>query len=344
MWKPGRLYLKADINENLLNVLLRVFGISSISPALEIKSNLDDIVEASLHIAKRTLKKGLSFAVRCRRVGSHPYKSEDVCRVVGQKILESFPDLDLRVNLKEPDITIGIEIREDRAYIYTDTIKGFGGMPLGTQPKLVCLLSGGIDSPVACWMATRRGSPIIPLYFDNNPFTIEDAKEYVIKVAQAIFKWAPGFSHKMYIVQHGENLREFMEKCPARLVCILCKRMMYRVAGRVARMCGAEGIVTGEIIGEQASQTLWNLRILDEAVKDYPIYRPLLCFDKVEVERIARRIGTYEVSIKGVGGCKAAPKYPRTKARLEEVFEAESKLDIEEMVKRTLESLKSIKL
>ena len=340
--RPGRLYLKAQVNENLLKVLSKVFGISSLSPAVETGSSLREIVESCLKVASARLRRGCSFAVRCRRVGDHPYTSEDVCRDVGSRILEAFPEMDLRVDLESPDVTFWVEVRDKEAFIYVDTLRAPGGMPLGTQPKLVCLLSGGLDSPVACWLAMRRGSPIVPLYFDNSPFTPEADRVRAVEAAKAVFEWAPGFPRRLYIAQNGSNLKEFLEKSPRRLICLLCKRLMYRIAEKVADLVGAAGIVTGEIIGEQASQTLWNLKVLDAAVTKYPVYRPVLCFDKVEVERLARKIGTYEISAKAAGGCEAAPSRPRTKASLEEVLEAEKEVDVTRMVERSLSSLESV--
>jgi len=342
--RSGRLYLKAPVDSDLLTTLSRIFGISSISPAVETSSNLKEIVDSCLKVASANLRRGCSFAVRCRRVGSHPYTSETVCREVGRRILEGFPDMGLRVDLESPDVTLWIEVRGEEAFIYTDILEGAGGMPLGTQPRLVCLLSGGLDSPVACWLAMRRGSPVTPLYIDNSPFSSETERIRAFETAKVVFRWASGFSRRLYVAQNGANLKEFMEKSPRRLLCILCKRLMYRIAERVADLVGAVGIVTGEIIGEQASQTLWNLKVLDEAVARYPVYRPVLCFDKVEVERLARKIGTYAVSAKAGGGCKATPSRPRTKASLEEVLEAEKRVDIERMVERSMESLELVTL
>ena len=165
-----------------------------------------------------------------------------------------------------------------------------------------------------------------------------------MNVAEALFDWAVGFPRKVYVVQHGENLKRIIEDSSRRFTCLLCKRMMYRVAERLAEMTGAEGIVTGEAIGEQASQTLTNLRVLNDAVKKYPIHRPLLGFDKEETETIARKIGTYEVSSRKASGCTAAPSKPATMAKLEEVMEAEEKLNIKEMVEKGIESLKVVKV
>lgn len=342
--KYGRIYIKTESAVKASHALSKIFGVSSISPAVSAASQLRHIMTKSLELAEKVLQEGSSFAVRCHRVGVHPYRSMDVNREIGRQILTTLEGRNVRVDLKKPDRVIGIEVRDEDAYVFSETIKGVGGMPLGTQPKVVCLLSGGIDSPVACWLMMKRGCPIIPVYFDNSPFTDEATTRKAIATAKKLFEWAIGFPQKLYIVPHGENLSVFQEKSPRRLTCILCKRMMYRIAERIADGEKAEGIVTGESIGEQASQTLQNLHVLNEAAQRYPVYRPLLGFDKTETEDLARKIGTFEISIKKAKGCVAAPKKPATKARIEEVRIVEGKLNIEEMVKDSLANSKIMDL
>jgi len=337
---PGRIYVKTETPVEMSEKLVKVFGVSSVSPAIETTSNLEDIEKKSLELAREKLGQNSKFAVRCRRIGSHQYTSMDVCRKVGQVILDGLVDRKLRVDLKNPDVEIQIEVREDKAYVYSEVLYGPGGFPLGAQPKLVCLLSGGIDSPVACWLVMKRGSLTTPIYFDNYPFTDETTLKRAVAVAKKLAEWAVGYPMKLYVVPHGPNLIEIKEKCPERLTCILCKRMMYRIAEEIARRERAEGIVTGESIGEQASQTLWNLKILDEAAKQFPVYRPLVGFDKVETENLARKIGTYEVSIQRAKACEAVPKKPATKASLKSVHKAEKTLDIEEMIRKSLKNVK----
>ncbi len=343
--KHGRLFLKTSLTTEASAKLARVFGISSLSPALETNSNLNDIVNKSVFLADSTLQQGNSFAVKCRRVGHHPYASTDVCRQVGRQVLDAFPERGLTVNLKSPDATLGVEVRNNQAFVYSVVVKAAGGMPLGTQPRAVGLLSGGLDSPVACWLMMKRGCPIVPLYFDNAPFTDESTTERAINVAGVLFDWAIGFPRRVYVVSQGPNLEAFRGKRRfERLTCILCKRMMYRIAEKIADMVRAEGIVTGEAIGEQASQTLRNLRVLNSAVTKYPIHRPLLGFDKAETEQIARKIGTYEACIQKAKGCTAVPRKPVTMAKLQEVAQAEETLDIEGMVERSVKTLRIVNL
>jgi thiamine biosynthesis protein ThiI len=343
--KYGRLFLKTSLTTESSTKLARVFGISSLSPALETTSKLEDIIDKTVFLAGLTLHQKTSFAVRCRRVGNHPYSSTDVCKEVGSHVLNAFPERRLKVNLKNPDATLGVEVRDDQAFVYPVTVRGAGGLPLGTQPKVVGLLSGGVDSSVACWLVMKRGCPVVPLYFDNTPYTDEATTERAINVAAALFDWSIGFPRRVYTVSHGPNLAEFKEQRRfERLTCIICKRMMYRIAEKVADTIRAEGIATGEAIGEQASQTLRNLRLLNSAATKYPIHRPLLGFDKSETERIARRIGTYKASIQRAKGCAAVPRKPVTMAKPQDVAEAEEALDIGKMVERSIKTLQIVKL
>ena len=338
----GRIYVKTENAVETASKLIQVFGISSVSPAVETSSEMDEIIEVTLEVASGTIKMKDSFAIRCHRVGSHAYSSMDVCRQVGEQVLKKFKDRKLHVDLTNPQFTIGIEVRDDKAYVYTETLQGAGGFPVGSQSKVVCLLSGGIDSPVACWFAMKRGCTIVPIYLDNTPLTDEAATAKALDTAKKLFEWSIGYPRRMYIVPHGKNLEAFIKEAPRKLTCLLCKRVMYRIAERIAKVENADGIVTGEAIGEQASQTLTNLRVLDEAAKNYPIHRPLLGFDKTETEAIARRIGTFEISIRKARGCSAAPDQPATKARLESVWEAEEKLDIEQLVDESISTAKVI--
>jgi len=301
---------------------------------------MKNIVETAVKLAVATIKGESSFAVRCRRVGEHPYSSMDVCEEVGKQVLKSLEDRNLRVNLKNPQFTVNIEVRDANAYIFSENLKGAGGFPVGSQSKVVCLLSGGIDSAVACWFVMKRGCPIIPIYLDNAPLTDETTTAKALEVAKKLFEWSIGFQRKIYVVPHGKNLETFVKDAPRKLTCILCKRMMYRIAERIAETENAEGIVTGEAIGEQASQTLTNLKVLDEASEKYPIHRPLLGFDKTETIELAKRIGTFEISTQKAKRCSAAPTKPSTKAKLEIVKKTEENFNIVQMVEKSVKTAK----
>jgi thiamine biosynthesis protein ThiI len=340
----GRIYIKTENAEETALRLTRVFGISSVSPATETSSKTSEIMLATVELATALLEEGSSFAVRCHRVGKHLYTSMEVCRNVGEHVLKKLMDRNIRVDLTNPQHTISIEVRDDYAYVFSETLHGVGGFPLGSQPKIVGLLSGGVDSSVACWLTMKRGCPLIPLYLDNAPFTDKDTTARALDVAKKLFSWSIGFPRKIYVVPHGKNLQVLMNESPKKLTCILCKRIMYRIAERVAEIERAEGVVTGEAIGEQASQTLHNLRVLNEAAVNHPIHRPLLGFDKVETEELARKIGTFEISIRKAKRCSAAPNRPATKAKLEAVKQAEQKLDIGRMVEESVKAAKILRV
>jgi len=211
-----------------------------------------------------------------------------------------------------------------------------GCLLIRSQGKVVCLVSGGIDSPVAAWLAMRKGCTPIFLYYDNSPFTDETTKQRAIDTIKRLREHTYKKQVRMYVIPHGEDLAEILRNCPRNLTCILCRRMMYRVAEKVALMENAGAIVTGEIIGEHASQTLRNLRVENEALSQVSILRPIVGFDKLEVERLARKIGTFDASTRPASCCSAPPKKPRTRAKFEEVRKAERRLKIEEMITKDL--------
>jgi thiamine biosynthesis protein ThiI len=340
----GRIYVRTPQADEAAQVLTRVFGISSVSPAKQTTSELADIIRVALEGAEAAIPENSTFAVRCHRVGVHPYTSQDVCRMLGEKILETFPSRNLKVNLTKPQATVIVEVRDKEAYVYAENLQGVGGFPLGTQAKTVCLLSGGIDSPVAGWLTMKRGSPQIPVYIDNAPYTDEAAKQKAIDTARKLQEWSAGYMKKMYLVPNGENMKLIQQKAPTKFTCLLCKRLMYRIAEKIAETEGALGIVTGEAIGEQASQTMHNLRAIDEAATTFPIHRPLLGFDKLETEALARKIGTFDISIRKAQGCAAAPASPATQAKLEAVKAAEVNLDLTAMVNSALQATQIIEL
>jgi len=333
----GRIYLKTSQAQSASKKLAKVFGISSVSPALETTSKLSDIIDKSVQIVGSTFRKRSSFAVRCRRVGKHNYTSQDVCREVGRRVLDAYSERGLRVDLKRPDVTLSVEVREDKAYISTEVMRGVGGLPLGAQPKVVCLLNGDINSPVACWMVMKRGCPILLLHFDETPFNKESINR-ALKAAKTLFEWAIGFPRRVYIVPYGPNLAQIEQNCPKKLKRVLSKRIMYRVAERVAEMEHAEGIVTGESFNEPAGEALHVLSLQDEAAKQFPVYRPLIGLYTTEIDELARKIGTFENS----SGRRIKKREKIIK--LKEVKEAEARLNMDEMVEASLKSLRIIYL
>jgi len=341
----GRLFIKTENVEESSQKMAKVFGISSLSPALETSSRLDDIVEKSLLLANQRLENGNTFAVKCRRVGSHSYGSRDVCRLVGRHILEKFGEkYGLRVDLKCPDVILGIDIRDEKTFIFDKVIEGQGGLPLGAQQRLVGLLNGEINSAVACWLVMKRGCPIIPLCFDNMPYTSENMTERAIENARTLLDWAIGFPRRIYILPNEQNLKEIVEKCPNDLSCLLCKRMMYRIAEKVSEMFRAEGIATGETVGTPENLALHDLNLLSQATKQYPIHRPLLGLETQEIEDLAKKIGFPPSMAEKKKLCLVMSTKPKTTTKLQEIIEAEKKLNVEDMIDRSMKLLKVMNL
>lgn len=340
----GRLFIKTDKAEEASRKIANVFGISSLSPAVEISSKIDEIIEKSLILASQNLENKNTFAVRCRRVGSHSYESRDVCQMVGQKILEEFGEkFGLKVDLKNPDITFGIDIREEKAFIFDEVVEGQGGLPLGGQPHLIGVLNGEINSLVACWSVMKRGCPIIPVYFDNKPYTDDKETEKAIDYTKTLLDWATGFPRRIYVVPNEQNLKTMLDKCPSYLTCILCRRLVFKIAEGIAEMFRAEGIVTGETIEPSENLTLHNLNLTSQAAEKFPIYRPILGFERQEIEEMATKIGTNS-SLEEKRTCLAESHTPHTMIELQEILEAEKKLDLEQMIDKSMKSLKVMNL
>jgi thiamine biosynthesis protein ThiI len=209
---------------------------------------------------------------------------------------------------------------------------------LGYEGKVVCLVSGGIDSPVAAWLSMKKGCTPIFVYFDNTPFTDETTQQKALETVKKLSEHVCN-RVKLYVVPHGADLADILRNCQRNLTCLLCKRMMYRMAEKIAHIESAEAIVTGEIIGEHASQTLTNLRVINTAMSQLTVLRPLIGMNKQEVTELARKIGTLDASTKPASDCTCPPQKPRTRARLEEILQAEKHLNIVEMIKRDLKDV-----
>jgi len=318
----GRIWLDGDVKPDLLK---NIFGIVSFSEVEHIR--LDEIgAHLPDYCRRHGIEKAKTFAIKVKRVGRHPFSSNDKAIEFGNLLRKEFPHL--KVNLAHPDREIHIEIRADQAYLYDTITKAVGGLPLGVEGTLVALVSGGIDSPVAAWMMMKRGCRIIPLFVALDTFLDETTLARAERVVKILAQYQPGIKltiiHDSYLASAKQELvRQHLEK----YTCIFCKRRMYRVATAFALKNGAKGIVTGESLGQVASQTLDNLMVLTDAASEVPIYRPLIGFDKEDAIRIACEIGTFTESISPASGCKAVPHGPSTKAKLEMIRKIEENLE-----------------
>jgi thiamine biosynthesis protein ThiI len=318
----GRIFLYIDPETpDVESKLRKIFGIVSFSRV--IKCKLHDLEKEVLEYCKEKIIQRNTFAVRVKRVGSHEFTSQEKAAEIGGAILKAFPHL--KVDLKNPEFTLYVEIRNDDCYIFSEIFKGAGGIPLGVEGKVVSLLSGGIDSPVASFMMMKRGCEVLPLHFDLGEFG-EGGYEKAVKVAEVLRQYQPDF--EIEVVDHASFMRKAVEimKKEKKLnyTCLVCKRRMYRVAEEYAEKNGALGIVTGESLGQVASQTLDNLYVLSRACK-MPVYRPLIGMDKIEIEKIAMEIGTFEYS-KLPSACMLTPPKPSTKGKLKVVEKLEEKI------------------
>ena len=339
----GRIYIHPKDFDEGTEKLNRVFGVVSYSPATsthstyeEIDKTLSGYVEELM--AENILNENTKFAIKCRRVGKHDFTSQEMaahCGGVVRKIVLA------PVDLTNPDLTIYVEVREDDTYIYHEKIKGPGGLPLGTQGKVVVLLSSGIDSPVAAYMMMKRGCEVVALNCNNDPFTTPKALENFNLLVDQLNKYAKGVPIQKRVVDYGEYLQVAKDKAPEKMTCVLCKSGMYRIAEKLARKIGADAIVDGSSVGQVASQTLSNILATRYGV-DMPILSPLIGLDKEEITAIAKEIGTFPISEIDDGGCSAVPRYPETRADLERVKEACNAMNRDVEIEKAFENIRKL--
>ncbi|HOO11608.1 MAG TPA: tRNA uracil 4-sulfurtransferase ThiI [Bacillota bacterium] len=328
--KPGRDPEDAD---SAMERLKKVFGIVSLSRVIMAEKDLDTIKKISLEMVR---KHGPgSFKVESRRADkSFPVSSPEICRQVGGYILKKSEGI--KVNVHQPDLMINIEIR-DKAYIFAGIEKGSGGLPTGTGGKGLLLLSGGIDSPVAGWMVAKRGVELEAVHFHSFPFTSERAKQKVIDLAGVLAGYTGGV--KLHMVSLTDIQSSINMHCPVEQSTILTRRFMMRIAERIAGEVKALALVTGESLGQVASQTMESIYVTDSCV-DLPVLRPLVGMDKIEIIERARNIDTYELSILPYEDCCTLflPEHPETRPRLEKIMQSESHLEVQRLIEQAVET------
>ncbi|MFI5253353.1 MAG: tRNA uracil 4-sulfurtransferase ThiI [Bacteroidota bacterium] len=327
--------LSTDLQiEQICKDLSCVFGLSNICAGLRI----DQDIEIFKTISERLLQpmKISSLKVDSRRSDKRfPLKSMEINSVVGAHLCNRFQ---VRADMTNPDVTIYIEIADGNAFIYLAKSQGIGGLPIGVSGRVVSLLSAGFDSPVASWRMMKRGASVIFVHFHSIPYTSQNSLDQVIQLVRVLTKYQ--YKSKLYFVPFADVQNEIVLHSPPPLRIILYRRMMIRIAEIVARREKAEALVTGEAVGQVASQTLRNIRVIDEAAT-FPILRPLSGMDKEETMDLARKIGTFEISNEPFDDCCSflAPRSPETWAKLEQVQDAELKFDIETLVRDTVKKI-----
>ena len=323
--------------EQIVDAVKNVFGVHSLSVAEEVDSNVEQIKAAALALAPTSG----SFKVNTNRADKKfPIHSMNLSADIGGDILEANPSL--TVDLFHPDHVVNIDIRENgKTFVYSKIIKAVNGMPVGTAGKGVVMLSGGIDSPVAAYMMAKRGMTLRAVHFHSFPYTSMQAKQKVLDLAKLVKKYSLRMT--VDVVSFTEIQTAIHEKCPEEYMITIMRRFMMRIAEKLARMNGCGAVITGESLGQVASQTLESITSTN-SVANIPVFRPLIGFDKDEIIEIAERIGTFKTSILPYEDCCTIflPKKPVTKPRLNAVLKVESALDVDTLVNNAMQNIETI--
>ena len=325
--------------EKVKAALESVFGLENFSPVLSVPLQIDQIEEAALQLMKSRPER--TFAVRAKRSDkSFSMNSQEINVRIGAKIVE---ETGKQVDLTNPEITCHIELMRDAALVFVDRFKGPGGLPVSSSGKVLVLLSGGFDSAVAAYFALKRGAKCTFIHFHSYPYTNKFSQEKVIDLAKILNRYQ--FKSRLFMVPFAETQEEIVLNSPEKFRVILYRRFMMRIAERLAQKEGLKAIVTGESLGQVASQTLENMAAIEQ-VTTMPILRPLIGLDKNEIIAIARKIGTYETSAKPHDDActRFMPKHPETRARLPQILEVEQHLDVEKLVEETMNKMEIVEI
>ena len=322
----------ADMDE-ILRRLERVFGIVNLAKVACVEKEMDQICKLARVLVQQTGAK--TFKVEAKRSDKKfPLNSPAICAKVGEAVFEGIAGI--QVDVKHPEVTLWVEIRDLEAYVYTNKRKGAGGMPTGCNGKATLLLSGGIDSPVAGYMIGKRGVALNAVHFHSYPYTSERAKDKVIALAGQLAEWCGNID--LYVVPFTECQLAIHQNCPADEGTILMRRMMSQIAQKIANRTDSHALVTGESVGQVASQTIYSLEVTNYGL-ELPVFRPLIGMDKDEIVTLARKIGTFETSILPYEDCCTVfvAKHPKTKPVLEDIVRSEQALDGQFLVDQAVE-------
>lgn len=318
--------------EEAVDRVSKIFGISAFSRACVAEKNIEDICQKAGVYLENVLSSVKTFKVEAKRADkAFPLKSPEICERLGEYLLDKFPHLS--VDVHKPEVTVLAEVRDFGAYVHAGQLQGAGGMPAGTAGRSAILISGGIDSPVAAWMMARRGLSLTAVHFASPPYTGPKAEQKVRDLLTQVSKYSGRIP--LYIVPFTEIQVEISKKCPEELFTVIMRRFMMRVAEVIARRDHCKALITGESLGQVASQTL-DAITCTEKVCTMPVFRPLIGNDKREIVEISRKIGTFDISILPFEDCCTVftPKHPRTKPPLNIIESAEKNLDIDGLVER----------
>lgn len=316
----------------------RVFGIVSFSRAAVCEKTIESVLETVPVYLEKELNEVKTFKVEAKRSDKRfPLKSPEICREVGGEVLSKFPHL--KVDVHNPELTVNVEIRDFGAYIHGEPLKGAGGIPVGTGGKAAILISGGIDSPVAAYMMAKRGIQLTAIHFASPPYTSRRAEDKVVRLLRKVSKYAGSMT--MYTVPFTKIQEKIKEECPEELFTIIMRRLMMQISSKIAERNDCLALVTGESLGQVASQTIGALACTDDA-SDMLVFRPLIGMDKQEIIDISYKIDTYNISIEPYEDCCTVftPKHPRTRPVLKYVKEAQEKPNFEPLVEEAVNNLK----
>ena len=330
-----------DMDE-AFEALKKVFGIINLTRAAGCKKDKDAIVKLAVEYLREDMLNAKSFKVESKRSDkSFPMTSIQLSQYVGGELAEAYPDTE--VDVHNPELTVHIEVRDLAAYVHASPVPGAGGMPVGSNGIAVTLLSGGIDSPVSSYMIAKRGVRLVPVHFFSFPYTSEQAKDKVIELGRQLTEYCGRMTLDVVPFTHIQE--EIRDKCPEEYFTLIMRRFMMRIAGRIAYNAGAKAIVTGENLGQVASQTM-EAMASTQAVIDMPVLQPLIGMDKEEIITLSRKIGTFETSILPYEDCCTVftPRHPKTHPKLSDVEAAESVLDIDALVDEAFKGIERIEL
>lgn len=341
VWMEGLMIVKVPAyaaEDEVISKCVRVFGVASVSPAVQAPKDINEIGRLATDFMKNIIESEdiKTFKVKAKRADKNfPVQSPDIARQVGGMVLKECKILS--VDVHRPECTLNVDVRHEAAYIYRDKVKGFGGLPLGTNGKGMILMSGGIDSPVAAFMMAKRGMSIEAVHFHSYPYTSQRAQEKVEDLVKVLAGYMG--TVRMHVINLLPIQEEIVKNCPEDETTLLVRRFMMRIAEKIAEKNGCMMLITGEDLGQVASQTAEALVVTDNVVK-MPVMRPLIAMDKVDIMDKAREIGTYDISIQPYEDCCTVflPKHPVTKPKLPRIEKSESALDVDALVAAAVDS------
>ena len=333
---------RVDLDEAFRR-LKKIFGIAGLSRCAAVEKDMDAILPAACEYLREELMLAKTFKVEAKRSDKKfPFNSPEICREVGGMILSKYHHL--KVDVHNPDLIVNVEVRDNYAYIHGNQQKGAGGMPVGSAGQAAILISGGIDSPVAAWMMAKRGLRLYAIHFASPPYTSQRAEMKVHSLLRQVSKYSG--SIPLCVVPFTHIQEEIKDNCPEDLFTIIMRRFMMRCAERIAKDQGCGALITGESVGQVASQTMQAIACTEAVVEELPLFRPLIGMDKDEVIEISRKIDTFETSILHYEDCCTVftPKHPKTRPQVKFVEDAEGVLDVEGLIKEALGNLKFVNI